>query len=273
MPGFRYTVAHPTDYSGESSAAFMHALKLALLLRAEFHLLHVRDGSHSPSGHDHFPAVRETLARWGLIAADAPREAVDRDLGVLVYKVDIRDHGAAEGVQHFVRQHGAELVVLATHGRDGLDRLVHGSVSEDIAAMTDVPALFVPTGSRGFVDPATGALTVPRIVVPVATTPDPGPALRTLADLLERLQIREAQVDFIHVGAEAPVVRLGEEQSPLPVRTVQGRVVEAILAAAQDADLIVMATEKRNSVLDTLRGTTTERVIRQAPCPVLAIPA
>ncbi|HEY3719491.1 MAG TPA: universal stress protein, partial [Roseiarcus sp.] len=39
------------------------------------------------------------------------------------------------------------------------------------------------------------------------------------------------------------------------------------------ADLIVMPTAGHVGYLDALRGSTTERVLRQAPCPVLAMPA
>ena len=46
-----------------------------------------------------------------------------------------------------------------------------------------------------------------------------------------------------------------------------------ILDAAQNADLIIMATEGRQGVLDAMRGSVTERVVRGADCPVLAVPA
>ena len=54
-----------------------------------------------------------------------------------------------------------------------------------------------------------------------------------------------------------------------------GEVVNEILAAAaaRQADLIAMATAGHHGFLDALRGSTTERVLRQAPCPVLAVPA
>ena len=50
---------------------------------------------------------------------------------------------------------------------------------------------------------------------------------------------------------------------------------EWILAAGAefDVDLIVMATKAQDSLLDMLRGSTTERVLRGARCPLLAIPA
>jgi nucleotide-binding universal stress UspA family protein len=51
--------------------------------------------------------------------------------------------------------------------------------------------------------------------------------------------------------------------------------VEEILKAEQEwqADLLVLATEGHLDFLDALRGSTTERVLRGAGCPVLAIPA
>jgi len=52
----------------------------------------------------------------------------------------------------------------------------------------------------------------------------------------------------------------------------EGEVVAAILDAAEEADLIVMTTDGRNGAFDAMRGSVTERVVRGAHCPVLAIP-
>ena len=53
-----------------------------------------------------------------------------------------------------------------------------------------------------------------------------------------------------------------------------GDVVDAILRIAEKnhAELIVMTTTGRDGILDRLRGTMTEQVVRGANCPVLAIP-
>ena len=53
-----------------------------------------------------------------------------------------------------------------------------------------------------------------------------------------------------------------------------GEPEEGILKIAEELkiDLIVMATEGRHGFIDALKGTTTERVLRGAPCPVLAVP-
>jgi len=52
------------------------------------------------------------------------------------------------------------------------------------------------------------------------------------------------------------------------------RVISVILETARetDADLILMSTDGRAGFLDALRGSHSERVLRQAHCPLLAIP-
>ena len=52
-----------------------------------------------------------------------------------------------------------------------------------------------------------------------------------------------------------------------------GDVVGTIAVAAMRADLLAMPTAGRQGLGDILRGSTTERVLRDAPCPVLALPA
>jgi nucleotide-binding universal stress UspA family protein len=54
-----------------------------------------------------------------------------------------------------------------------------------------------------------------------------------------------------------------------------GNVVSSTVDAAieLDTDMIVMPTAGHRGLLDTLRGSTTERVIRHAPCPVFAVPS
>jgi nucleotide-binding universal stress UspA family protein len=54
-----------------------------------------------------------------------------------------------------------------------------------------------------------------------------------------------------------------------------GDIIDAIVQTATDmaTNLIVMSTDGRNGFLDALRGSHSERVLRRAPCPLLAIPA
>ena len=56
-------------------------------------------------------------------------------------------------------------------------------------------------------------------------------------------------------------------------RAEPGEVVPAILDAAHGSGLVVMPTQGHHGFLDALRGSTTERVLREVACPVLALPA
>ena len=65
------SIFHPSDFSEASEVAFAHALKIALVAKAELTVLHV-EASPSTEWQD-FPGVRDTLERWGLIPKGAPR--------------------------------------------------------------------------------------------------------------------------------------------------------------------------------------------------------
>ena len=61
-------------------------------------------------------------------------------------------------------------------------------------------------------------------------------------------------------------------QASVALHCVAGDPVATILVEAAEADLIAMPTAGRQGFKDALRGSTTERVIAQAGCPVLALP-
>jgi nucleotide-binding universal stress UspA family protein len=78
----------------------------------------------------------------------------------------------------------------------------------------------------------------------------------------------EPTVQLLHVGPKAPHVK---GHAPVTIR--YGNVVQTIIDAAveYDVDLICMPTAGHHGVLDALRGSTTERVLRNASRPLLAI--
>ena len=269
------TIAHPTDFSEASAGAFAHALRIALATRSRLCLMHVK-GKGSEEDWSSFPHVREVLARWGLMGAGEAQAQIEARLGIRVTKVEIEHKEPILGLLEFILTHRPDLMVLATHGRDGLSRWLSGSVSEEVARRTHVPSLFIGPEARGFVDEASGEMHLQRILVPVAHTPSPRRALNALAGLLAPLEVTPAVFRLVHVGDEAPEIAPppgGGQQAA--VELAQGPIVETILEAAREsgADMIAMPTAGHQGFLDVLRGSTTERVLRQAPCPLLALPA
>ena len=264
------SIAHPIDISDPDGVAFAHALRLAVEFRCRLNLLHVRPPESGDSG-DMFPRVRQTLIRWGMLPPDAEPADIEARLGVAVRKIAIRRYDPAQGVAEFLNKHQPDLIVMATHGRQGLDSWLSGSVSAEIARKTQLPALFFGPKAKPFVDMATGRLLLNNVAVPVADHPSPLRALDVLRRLTGKLGVSE---HLVHAG-NSPIRISDTSGAPLKVRTMTGPVVETILAAAETfgADLIAMPTAGQNGFLDALRGSTTEQVVRKAQLPLLALPA
>ena len=268
------TIIHPTDFSEASADAFVHALKIALAARATLYILHVASGRDDDVMA--FPHVRDTLARWGLMGADEPPQAVEAKLGLRIAKVDLEPQTPEDGVRRFAADHRPDLMILATEARQGAARWLHGSVAERLARATTAPTLFVPARARVFVDQMRGEVRLHHVLIPVDHKPKPAAAVGFAMGLAHMLAGMDAEERLLHIGEEPPrIARHNEPSRVLPVALREGDVVEAIVTAATDwpADLIAMATAGHRSVLDVMRGSTTERVLRQAPCPVLAVPA
>jgi nucleotide-binding universal stress UspA family protein len=170
------------------------------------------------------------------------------------------------------------LVVLATHQRDGLRRWLHKAVAEPFARRSKTMTLFIPHDVEGFVSSADGAITLRRILIPVDAVPPSQPAVEAAAVTALALGCDDVTFTLAHVGSAdtMPVVREGAWPGWTWEKVVRhGDVVVQLLdvAAARESDLIVVTTAGHHGILDALRGSTTERILRGARCPVLAIPA
>ncbi len=266
---------HPTDFTEASEVAFAHALKMTLLTGGQLHLLHVA-APDEPVAWKSFPGVREALERWGVLLPGSPASAV-AGLGIVVDKVQTAapDPDPVARTVDYLRRHPADVIVMATHHRDGLARWSEPSVAGEIAQHAGEIALFVPEGSHGFVSPRTGALTLRRILVPVDRVPSPEPAVDAAAAMASLAGREPVTIRLLHVGSGPVPGHRGPERENWvwEERSRDGSPVDGLVAAMQDwsPDLVVMTTEGRHGFMDALRGSTTERVLRAAPCPLLAV--
>jgi nucleotide-binding universal stress UspA family protein len=269
------SIVHPTDFSDLSGAALAHALRIALAAKSKLHLLHIIQ--HDADGALAFPHVRRLLAQWGLSEEDDPPWVVSTNLGLEVDNISFKWQDPAQGIVGFLSEHSSDLVVLATHGRDGVERWLKGSVSEAIFRRLAIPTLFIAQGARGFVSQVSGDIRLRRVLVPVDFSPAPSQAVETIQQFARLLTGANIIVHLLHVGSSAPPLHAASSNvSPLPsVILRSGNVVKSIVDAAIefDVDFIGMPTAGHHGVLDAMRGSTTERVIRHAPCPVFAVPA
>ncbi len=140
MPEFRRILC-PIDFSEPSRAALELAARLARRDAAGLTVLHVT-GSHWPGEqgailpklHPEEKGETTLLAEW---TADAERLAGGTVSSVLL------SAPAAPAIVGFARDDGTDLVVMSTHGRTGVGRLMLGSVTEAVARTAPCPVLLV----------------------------------------------------------------------------------------------------------------------------------
>lgn len=268
-------IYHPTDLTPENRVAFIHALKLAHLARGELSIMHV-DPEVRREDFEDFPHVRPVLEQWGALPPGSTKAQV-AELGIVIKKIRSIAKNSAQGILYHLAGHPVDLLVLSTHQREGLDRWRHESIAEPIARQSYAATLFVPQHVRGFIEPDSGQARLRRLLVPVSATTNPQAAVDTAGTLAQLLGCDNLMGIAIHVGDDATLHSIhypSREGWLWHSMTCQGHVVDVILGmgADFDVDLIVMMTEGHRGLLDMLRGSTTERVLRGARCPLLAVP-
>ena len=269
-------IFHPTDFSAADSAAFAHAVKLTLLVQGELTMMHV-DPAIERKDFEDFPRIRPLLARWGVLPEGSSKDDVAK-LGVQIKRVRAVADNTTGALLQQLTTHPTELLVLSTHQHEGIARLTHNAVAEPLARGTHARTLFVPVGVEGFVSAETGRTNLTRVLIPIAHTPHPQSAIDLAADLASTLGSETVFFEMVHVGTESDLPEFTHPERPgwfWNMLVAKGDPVEWISTAGVDfdADLIVMTTEGHTSFFDLIRGSTTERVVRRARCPLLAIPA
>jgi nucleotide-binding universal stress UspA family protein len=287
----------PVDLSDFSPPVLAHAAALARLYGAEITALHVFAAWLPPAGQATYPG-------WMMQIPEA-RRSITEELDTLVDPfaangpaVSLRtaDGDAATAIVRHALDLGADLIVMGTHGRSGFDRLTLGSVTEKVLRKASCPVLTLPPGAArvveaieyrhilwptDFSEPAERALELAvsmavrasgtvlglHVVDTLGSNPLP-PDAPEFVRAFRRYQCDGAR-DALHDLAcqhQAAGCRIDEA-------VVLGKPYQEILrvAADQNADVIVIGVRGRGSVDLTLFGSTTNQVVRRAPCPVITI--
>lgn len=268
-------ILHPTDFSPASVAAFGHSLKLGLNMRSELTIMHV-DPVRADPDFENFPRVRATLSQWGILPEGATRQDLV-SLGLGVRKILATGDNPVASILQLLWRKPADLMVLATHPDDVLGKWLPDMVGQSLARKSRTMTLFVPGHCKGFVSLDTGAVRLQRILIPIDHRPHPQSAVEAACTLVAGLGVQSVMFEVLYVGerSDIPPLRLPQRAGWIWKERIQiGIVVEEILKATDihQSDLIVMATEWRHGFLDALLGSTTERVLRRANCPLLAVP-
>jgi universal stress protein A len=140
-------ILHPSDFSPASTRAFRYALEAAKVNRARLMILHVLSPVVPVVGDEYVasPRVYVDLQR-------AAREQGERQINRLVSRAKqagvravglLREGAPADGIVRAARATRAGMIVMGTHGRTGMARLLLGSVATRVIGTAPCPVLTV----------------------------------------------------------------------------------------------------------------------------------
>ena len=284
------------DFSAGSEAALVRAADLAGRTGAALHLLHGdvlfrSSGEGAPPEGASSSALRLRVERLATNALGATSDALD---GIGPTVAVVRDVTAPAAILRYAASVEADLLVMGTHGRSGVARLLLGSVAEACVAAAPCPVLTVPhqAGPRrpspeapvlvpvDFAEGSRAALVAGRALADlydasvelVHIVRDAGPYPGFAPDVLSIVDVDPAQGEAVRerlsrfaasVPGVAPSVLHAAIGSP-------ARVIAA-LAAERGAGAIVMGTHGRSGVAHAFVGSAAEATLRRAPCSVLTL--
>jgi nucleotide-binding universal stress UspA family protein len=198
-------------------------------------------------------------------------------LGVGISRAIASSTDPVQACLDYLEIHDVDLIVLSVHQREGMMRWLGKMIGERISYGSKQNTLFIPAGRNGFVSPESGMVTLENILIPVVKKPRGEPSVEFVQKLISSLDLVTGSVSLLHVGPSETMPLVQHPQSNgwtwNRVR-LEGERTETIVQFAKDIDanLIVMSTDGPDRFLDGLRGTTSERVLRKAHCPVAVIP-
>jgi nucleotide-binding universal stress UspA family protein len=276
-----------TDFSEISDRALDYAIAVARRYDARIYLTHII----TP---DPFQFAEPPLAQ---ASCDKVRQAAEEGI------TDILISGKLRGVPHevlldegnlwptldkLIVKHEIDLVVCGTHGRGQVQKMLIGSVAEEIFRQADAAVLTVGPAVKGGVQKE---IELSHILC--STDFGPG-AERATAYAFSLAQEHNAALTLLHViessaayteesvaqQREIHIVRMkklmpaGSENWCKPeIRVTFGSAVEEILIAARESkvDLIVMGAKPRRNLAGHVPLTIAYNVVTKSACPVLTV--
>ena len=269
------TILHPTDFSETSRSAFENALGLAFVGRHKLVLLHVSAKKMDRNDWSEFPHIRSTLASWGFITEDMKASELRDKTGLHVVKIAATGRDPVGAVVEYLKRNTADLIVVSTAGRDGMEGWLNKSISMQMADELVQPVLFVRKSVDGLVGKNKEHSHV-RVLVPVDNDPDPQLAVDAALSLKRFWKMPVGRVMMLHVGTSPlrqQVALPQDEEVEFSNQLVDGEVEEEILKACHEheMDLIVMTRAGPDRLAERFMGSTTEQIVRSSPCAVLLV--
>ncbi len=292
----------PTDFSTYANYALKYAVALAKQFGATLHYAHVLDraalagvrGNDMWLGETESRAIIESMREHATSRMAHLKQIAD-DEGIASHEHIVLGSPTQE-ILRLAEKTGSTLIVMATHGRSGVEHLVFGSVSEKVVRQSPVPVLSVKHPEHEFVKEYDLSLEIKRILFPTDFSPYSDKGLPFATSLAKQF---DATLVIFH-STEVPIVlpdvmpdsaiQLGpqlEAESRGLVQKMCADITEIKVegevrvgaahreicnyASQSGVDLIVIPTHGRSGLGHVLFGSVAEKVVRVARCPVLTI--
>jgi nucleotide-binding universal stress UspA family protein len=292
------TIVCTTDFSDFSNRAIPFGVALAKEFGAKLYLCHVIDLSSVAMYGEGFSDPLMLESKITDYAHEHLQDLIG-DADIDWESLTSVGHTADE-IAHIAKEKAADLVVSATHGRSGLKRLLLGSVTERLMRTLPCPMYIVRSLEREPAAPVMAEMKLKRILVGCDFSTDSDLAVQYgfslaqefqtelyLAHVLEPTVYKDMLTraagasDSDQEGLRDQLTRKLEGMVPKGAR--QWCIPETLLLAGHPCDeltkyavvnkmdLIVLGVRGHSVMESLLVGSTTDRVVRQAPCPVLSV--
>jgi len=276
-----------TDFSPASTVALRHARSVARRFDSKVYVIHVVEPPlAAPPSASFYEAVsmREDAQKKlnSLLSKDK--------LNDVVHEVILAEGSVWPTVQQIIAEKKIDLVLVGTHGRKGFRKMMLGSVAEEIYRKANCPVLTV--GPENPANPENEMR--PRCILLATALGDE--AYRASDYAVAMAWWQAAELIVLHVIEDNRVSDFGRAEQQrlaslarmdglippeLPLASkptmvvARGSAADEILRAARTyrADLIVIGLHGGKRMAGHLPSTVAYRVVCQAPCPVLTVPA
>ena len=297
-------ILFPTDFTPHARAALKYAAAFARSGGGRVVLFSVQTASVPPNLLTLPERVfAEQDNHWLLQLRTDVRELLADPLfdGLEVEPVIVAGEPATE-IAKAVRDYDIDLVTVVTHGRKGLSRALWGSTAEEIIAEAVCPVLTIRPPQHDFVEHKGGRSEIRLNRVLLSTNFRPSSvaatqvatqlanqtgaelhALYVIGDYLDQISVMFPETGLSALSRLRTYVqeRMGQlsrdDGARASTHIAEGRPYAEIvrMAAEKEADLVVIGTSVHASLFGgtPVLGSEVERVVRNAPCPVLCVPS
>jgi nucleotide-binding universal stress UspA family protein len=215
-------------------------------------------------------------------------------------RIEVATGDPARRIVDMAANLGAEMIVMASHGRGALGRLIYGSVADQVGHESTVPVMVVrarqlepgPVGITRLVVPLDGSSRA-EAALPVATAISR--RLGTPISLIRVVDPTDLMPPAVGVGEAIPfeiydeaekeleqearhyldtmAQKLREQGLPVATSLLKGAPASSIEEATYLGDVIVLSSHERTGVMRWLLGSVAEKLAREDESPVILVPA